>query len=108
MSESAATPSLSQNWETLAVHDWDGDTELIVELAEVLEELSTDDVPVLDEYVDAESLCNGLQAVAGRQLPRFVSLLRRMSPDSSGGAMKLNGNYIPITPGPGRFFSLHR
>jgi len=67
MSESAATSPFPQDWETLAVHDWDGDTELIVDLAEALDELSTDDIPVLDEHVDAEALCNGLQAVGGRQ-----------------------------------------
>ncbi len=66
MSESAATPSLSQNWETLQFMT--GTATLTHRRAcEVLEELSPDDVPVLDEYVDAESLCNGLQAVAGRQ-----------------------------------------
>ena len=86
MSESAGTSSLPQNWETLAVHDWDGDTELIVVLAEVLEELSTDDVPVLDKYVDAESLCNGLQAVAGRQFTEV-----RFSVDTHEVRIRQNG-----------------
>ncbi|MFB9811911.1 HalOD1 output domain-containing protein [Haloarcula sebkhae] len=86
MSESTAAASFSQNWETLAVHDWDGDTELIVELAEVLDELSTDDAPVLDEYVDAESLCNGLQAVAGRQFTEV-----RFSVDTYEVRIRQNG-----------------
>jgi len=86
MSGTAATPSSPQDWETLAVHDWESDTELIVELAGVLNKLSSDDVPVLDEHVDAESLCNGLQAVEGRQFTEV-----RFSVDTHEVRIRQNG-----------------